>query len=562
MNANQNPSFWQKAWRPVLGVAILASLVILTGAVWSIWSDLGKGSQTFVYYTLKKSDLPIVVTERGNLESQMETKIRCQVESVSRDRSGNWGTQIIYIIPNGSAVKKDDLLVELDSASIRDRLDQQILAYEQIKSQKIQAEAKYENQIVQNKTLLAQAELALNLAKLDLEMYLDPDAGTHLLAKEAINRTIDEARAGILEAQGQLELAKTDKEGMEELFKLGYRGKTDREGTRLDYLKAEDRLASAVNKLKNFEAELTKLDSYELRKQKLTLEGEVETSERNLIQVDTDNKSLLAQAKAAFVETQTSETKEKERKLKLETQLELCKIHAPHDGMVVYSRERSRYSSGSQIAEGVTVRQRQSLITLPDLSKMQVKTQIHEAVLDQVRTGLPVTVKIDAFPNKTYDGYVHDVAVVPTSNYFSNVKTYECTVRIAKEVEQLKPGMTAVVDIHVDRLRDVLSVPVQAVVQIDGDNWCYVGTPQGVERRDIELGRSNDKFVHIVNGLAAGDRIVLNPSSILDQSEESGEREISADAGATEAPEVPEEAAIAAEQAAKKRAAASERRRK
>ena len=69
--------------------------------------------------------------------------------------------------------------------------------------------------------------------------------------------------------------------------------------------------------------------------------------------------------------------------------MKLCKIYAPNDGMVIYAKD-----NGSEIAEGVTVRQRQTLITLPDLSRMQVRTQIHEAALDQVQTGQSVTVKI------------------------------------------------------------------------------------------------------------------------------------------------------------------------
>ena len=558
MNADQPTSFLMKAWKPALGVAIFGSLVLLGGTIYSIWSDLGEGNTTFVYYTVSNSDLPIVVTERGNLESQVETKIRCEVQNYSYDRGGNSGTQIIFIIPNGSAVKKGDLLVELDSAAISEKLDQQELDYEASKSKKIQAQAKWENQQTQNETLQAQAELQVKLAELDLKMYVDPNNGTHVLAEEAINRLIDEARASILEAQGQLELSETEKDGMEALFKLGYRGKADAEGTLFKYLKAEGDLASAFNRLKNQESELQRLDSYELQKQNLTLKGAVATAERDLKQVITDNTSLLAQADAAKIEAETSETKEKERLDKLESQLGLCKIYAPHDGMVVYARGRSR-SGSTDIAEGATVRQRQELITLPDLSKMQVKTQIHEAVLDQVRTGLPVTVRIDAFPNRNYDGYVHDVAVVPTSNWYSNVKTYECTVRIAKEVEQLKPGMTAVAEIHVDRIRNVLAIPVQAVVQVEAENWCYTDSGQGVERRDIQLGRSNDKFVHIMEGLSAGDRIVLNPMAILEEAKEKdGLEEISPEAGAEEAPEVPE-AAAAAEAAAKKKQQDSKR---
>lgn len=540
MNAAQVNRFWQKFWRPALAVAILGCVALLAGATWNLLKDLGADDTAFVNYSVNLSDLPIIVTERGNLEAQLETDIRCEVENISVDRSGNYGTQIIMIVPNGGAVKEADLLVELDSAAIRERLDQQQLSYDRSVSQHIQAVARYENQLTQNETLEAQSKLKLDLAKLSRDMYMDEDSGTYMLDLEAIKRSAEEAKNSILESQTKLELAKTKTDGIEALFKLGYRSRQELNSERANALAAEFNLASAMNRLLQVSAERDQLESYKRSMQLLTLNGDVATAERSLKQVKLDNESQKEQSFASKIEAEKAETKELERLEKLKQQLDLCRIYAPHDGMVVYARENSRYGSSTEIAEGVTVRQRQKLLSLPDLSQMQVKTQIHEAVLDQVRPGLPTTIKVDAFPNRSYKGVVDQVAVVPTSSYFSSVKTYECVVRIVERVEQLKPGMTAVVEIHVDRLRDVLSIPVQSVVQINGETWCYVNDGDGVERRDLELGRSNDKFVHIPAGLNPGDRVILNPMAILEDAE-SETNEISPESNASEAPEIPEE---------------------
>lgn len=536
MNATHSPSFLNMIWKPVLGLAIVGSVVALAAASWSLFQDMGDTSQAYVYYTVEPSDLPIIVTERGNLESQLETKVLCEVENSSYDRSSSQGTQIIFIVPNGSAVEEGDLLVELDSAAIRDRLDSEQLAYDKYVSQRIQAQATYKNQITENETALAQAELRVQLAKLELEMYMDDDSGTFKLAVDAIERDVDESKNQILEAQAALELEKTEKSGIEALFKLGYRGKSDLEQSRFRFMQAEDKLATAVNRLSTYQATRKQLEDYEFRMQKLQLEGDVATVEQSLLQTLTSNQAQLAKAEAAKIEAEKTEEKQAERLEKLKEQIELCKIRAPHDGMVVYARPNSRYSSSTEIAEGVTVRQRQELITLPDLSQMQVKTQIHEAVLDQIRPGLPVTVKIEAF-NRTYDGIVHEVAVVPTSSYYTSVKTYDCMIRIQERVENLKPGMTAVVDIHVDRIEDVLSIPVQAVAQVKKETWCYVHSDEGVERRLIKLGRSNDKFVHVVEGLSAGDRVILNTDAIFEEAEQEADA-ISPEADAEVTPQV------------------------
>ena len=69
------------------------------------------------------------------------------------------------------------------------------------RSQRIQADARYENQLTQNETAKAHAELNVELAKLNLKRYVDPDSGTFKLALENIERLIDDTRNDILEAQ-------------------------------------------------------------------------------------------------------------------------------------------------------------------------------------------------------------------------------------------------------------------------------------------------------------------------------------------------------------------------
>ena len=210
MNTAQAPSLWRTVWKPVLGVFFVVAIVLLGAAAWSMVGDMRTNQQAFVLYTVTKADLPIVVTERGNLESQLETTIRCEVENSSFDRSSS-GTQIIFIVPNGSPVKEGELLIELDSAAIRDRLDTQQLSYDRSVSQLIQARARYQNQLTQNETAEAEAELKVKLAELDLDMYKDDESGTFRLELEGIEREIEECKNMILESQGKLEMEKINK---------------------------------------------------------------------------------------------------------------------------------------------------------------------------------------------------------------------------------------------------------------------------------------------------------------------------------------------------------------
>ena len=106
----------------------LVAVLIAAGAVLliTVFAIVGGGTrQQFLFHVVKRGTLAITVTERGNLESQDEIKVKCQVDDFEGDQIH--GTPILFIVPNGSSVTEGQLLVELDSATLRERLDRQIL---------------------------------------------------------------------------------------------------------------------------------------------------------------------------------------------------------------------------------------------------------------------------------------------------------------------------------------------------------------------------------------------------------------------------------------------------
>ncbi len=494
-----------------LGGTLLLSLLILGG--YRLFAGGGRVSnEELVFHSVQAMDLPITITERGNLESQQNIEVICEVDDVRRDSIN--GTPIVWLIENGASVKKGDLLVELDSSPLQERVDGQIIDTERAKALEIQSLAQYENQITQNQTSEADAELRVKLAELELKMYVDKESGTYQLEVEQIKRTIDDVNNEILAAQANLELKGNQKLGIESLFKLGYAGKSELERSRFDFLQAESQYAAKMNRLRTQLSSLDKKETYEREMELLRLEGAMATMERNLQQAIRNNEAKLAQSKAAMESAKKSLKKELERLARYQDQLAKCKIYAPEDGMVAYAV--SRYG---EIREGVAVRQRQHLLSLPNLTHMQVKTSVHESVLDQIATGLPTTIRVDAGADVCYHGSVQSVAVLPdqTSWSSSDTKVYKTIVKIDEAVTQIKPGMTAVVDIHVDLLHDVIAIPIQAVVQAEGENWCYVESSGSIERRHVEVGLTDEKFVEIPAGLDIGERVVLNPMSISDE---------------------------------------------
>ncbi len=147
---------------------------------------------------------------------------------------------------------------------------------------------------------------------------------------------------------------------------------------------------------------------------------------------------------------------------------------------------------------------------LDDFSSLLVDVPVSEVDIARIGEGQEVILTFDAISGKEYQGKVVDVDRVGTTN--QGVVDFTVTVELLDADEQVKPGMTAAVNIIVERLQDVLLVPNRAVRVKDGQRVVYIlrnGVPEPVA---ITLGASSETDSEIVEGeLAAGDLIVLNP---------------------------------------------------
>ena len=197
----------------------------------------------------------------------------------------------------------------------------------------------------------------------------------------------------------------------------------------------------------------------------------------------------------------------------------MATIRAERPGLVVYgaadqNASRYRRSTEEAIQEGATVRERQAILTIPDMREMAVKVNIHESAVQRVAVGQRAAVSIDAFPDARLEGVVTKVAVVADSaNSFMNpdLKVYPTTIKIDGEFDWLRPGMSAEVEILVDRLDDVVYVPLQAVSYFDDKRVVYlpgIGEPQ---MQEVETGTFSESFIEITSGLRAGDEVLLLP---------------------------------------------------
>jgi multidrug efflux pump subunit AcrA (membrane-fusion protein) len=90
-----------------------------------------------------------------------------------------------------------------------------------------------------------------------------------------------------------------------------------------------------------------------------------------------------------------------------------------------------------------------------------------------------------------------------------DLKVYNTTITINGTYDWVKPGMSSKVEILVNKLTDVVYVPVQAISPDDGKQICYIAAGFKPERREVEIGDFNDEFIEIKHGLKEGERVLL-----------------------------------------------------
>ncbi len=409
-------------------------------------------------------------------------------------------------MPEGTQVKQGDLVCELDSSTLSESRTQQKILVTQAQAAMEQARENVEIQRTQNESDLAAAELALQLARLDREKFLEGE----------YEQQRNEIKGEITLAQEELTRAQESYDFTRRIAKKGYRSQNDVEAARIAAMQKEIALGVAQEKLRV-------LEQYTAKRTIAELQANAKEFERELERVKAKADSALAQAEADYEARQLTYEVEKTKYERLTEQIEACKLLAPQAGTVVYANDSGRWGRSEEvIEEGATVRERQAIINIPDLTQMKVDARIHESRIGLIKPGLPAVVRVDAFPGQTFHGTVESVASVPSStNWFNrDLKEYETVVRLtdaSEQIRQLRPGLTAEVEIVVEQRRDVLQVPIQSVVNIGPKRYAWVNRDGQVERRELLVGMSNDRFVEVTDGVEAGQMVVLNPRSSFDE---------------------------------------------
>lgn len=552
----------------LLAVGILVS--IASAAAWHFTERRPARRAELPTHTVRYDKLPLTIEAQGDLESAENSEVVCRVKRVVP--RGPFASTIKWVVENGTNVKRGQLLVDLDDSHLQDALKLEKVFLEKALCDWCQAEENYKIEISRNQNAIQSAQIAVLLAELDYYKYLKGDDG--LRRKDLQRRLI---------------LAESDAEQWH--VRVGHSELMLRKGfispNRADI--EQRQLRSARISLDRLREERRLFEECSRKQMVIRLEKKLAEAKHTLERTKIQARAKGSQANIGRLSRRKIYQRRLDRCRELQTEIAKCRITAPRGGLVVYHIPDAGASSKTVLSPGEPVRTEQLLMRIPDLTQMQVKTWVHEAMVSRVRgdvrqptgfgecvqaalmttsdpllaannlavfadvrpqfreqdhrkisEGQPVLVRIDAFPNRVLHGHVQEVATVPSrinDDWSANdVNVYETLITIDEPLEGLKPDMTARVTILVnEELDHVLTVPLEALVGTPGigkQRKCFVLTAEGPEARAIVLGLHNDKLAEVRSGLRAGEKVVLHPERLVEESDK-GERSDGAEMGAT-----------------------------
>lgn len=305
----------------------------------------------------------------------------------------------------------------------------------------------------------------------------------------------------------------------------------DRERSKAQFDQAKSNLKSAQANMKKAQADYTRVK--DLFERKLTSQADLDAAEANLLLAESEierSSALLKQADDDLAKT---------------------RLISPMDGTVTQLlKEEGEIALGSQFQADV-------IMTVADLTRMEILTEIDENDVVLVELGDKATIEIDAISDEKFTGRVSEIAHTATTRgrgTQEEVTNFEVKIAVRSDVKKLRPGMSATVDIETETHSDVLHIPIQCVTvrepkktdqddqeeNVDENNQADSGNEKdeagaklqqknkeemvevvfvisdGIAKQvQIETGISNDTDIEVVSGLEKGQQVVTGPYKTL-----------------------------------------------
>jgi RND family efflux transporter MFP subunit len=275
---------------------------------------------------------------------------------------------------------------------------------------------------------------------------------------------------------------------------------------------------TAVVKAK-YDVERAKLDQADPQTQ-----APAEVEKTKLAVQDAEQRLKEAQAKdAADKASATTDLGTKKRKIdKIQADIDLAsrglaslQVKAPADGTVnILPNYRTSNGMGpsQEFKPGDRAWAGAQILELPDLSSVHLTSHIDESDRGQLKAGQTATVRVDAVPDRSYQGTISDISVLARIDFSSGwppAKNFDLNMTIDDADVRLKPGMTGVARIAVGKIPDQLLLPSGAIFPSEGRLIVYRRAGSRFDEVPVEIVRRGREQVAVKAALKAGDHVAL-----------------------------------------------------
>ncbi|WP_346353765.1 efflux RND transporter periplasmic adaptor subunit [Azotosporobacter soli] len=176
-------------------------------------------------------------------------------------------------------------------------------------------------------------------------------------------------------------------------------------------------------------------------------------------------------------------------------------IHAPSNGLVI----GKPIPAGQTVSPGIS--NPMVLLTVADMSIMQIQVQVDETDIGNVKTGQKVSFTVDAYPGRIFSGSVTTISQKAVIQ--QNVIYYTVYVTVDEPQGLLFPTMTARVSIATGERKQVLVIPLSAIKESKGQKYVQRLVDGKEQLFPVTLGLLNDEKAEVLSGLSEGDSIIL-----------------------------------------------------
>ena len=489
----------------IIAVAVILVLVVAIG-----WAVLGRGKNgedpalAQKIEVIKRDDFQMRISATGNLEPLIDVEVKSNVE----------GEIVELLVQNSDRVEEGQVLLRLDPELYEEGRKQAEADVAAAKAQVKQADLNIQLKNERLESQLTQTNADLKIAQANLETVkattitqisqaetdiqttrnsLDQDNIALEQAKIALAQaeiTLAEQETSLKSAKISMDNAKSELDRNTELFEKGLVSKKALEDAQAQHANAEAqhetaekrvesqqqtivsqrrtievRESSIANREATLEYQKVNLENLKNMRQKNEEEAQLrvdnaETQLQELMLTFDNEKSLTEQSK---VTAQANQLRRESNLKNEEERLEWTTIRAPMAGVVTLLE----LEVGEIVTSGRSAfSQSPPIMTIVDPSKMVVKTFINEVDMERLRLNQKAEIVVDAFQNKKYEGKVYEIS--PSGQEQDNIISFEVMVEVLGSPEELRPGMSADVDIITHEEPNVLIAPIDAVISEKG----------------------------------------------------------------------------------------------